>query len=199
MLLGGDRLVRLGNFGRRVNVPAAFNDDGAVAGHSETADRVPHAYVFTPGRALTDIHRGRFAGSVAVGLTSTGVVGGVFLDPAPEAIFVYDTDAQPKVRVMARRTDFESLLDDEVDFDRIEVVDMNEQLQFVGWVHGRRGNEAVRRAFLCREAGIVDLQQELAESRSARKITSVVDLNDHGAVLVGVGKDERGGAVILFL
>ena len=194
LLLGGDRLVRLGDLGRGVNVPLGFNDRAQVVGYSETAARERHAYFVQPERPLVDLHRGRFLSSFAGWVTAGGVVGGVF---DGEALFTYDRRREQRVKVVARRADFAALLPDGAVFERLEVIDMNERVELVGRVIGRseEGGSIVRFFHFSPASGVADLQDVLGGAAGAGLgVVEVTALNDRGFLLVraaGDGADAR--------
>ncbi|MCP4202705.1 MAG: hypothetical protein GY769_12315 [bacterium] len=131
-------------------------------------------------------------------MTSEGGVGGVFLNPGPELRSTWDGRRSPKLRVVAGRTDFQALLGEDVIFDHIEVVDMNERREFVGRLEGTSATgEPVERFLHVGARGVRDLGELLRAAGLQREVTSVVDVNDRGAVLLRVRGDGRDGAVVL--
>ncbi len=199
VLLGGDQLVQLGHFGGHVNVPRGFNKQGRVVGFSETATGQVRAYLFKPGRGMIDLHRGRFTGSLAGWLTQKGLVGGIFENEAPDTLFTFDERRSQKLKVIARPADFRSLLPAGASLTGIEVIDMNERLEFVGRIEGADSSGAVLQRFFyfSRAVGLLDLQEILDAEGSERQIHEVLNVNDRGAVLVGFLAGERRGAIVL--
>lgn len=193
VLLGGERLVQLGDFGRPVNVPLGFNDRAQVVGYSETAAGDGHAYLVQGEGRLVDLHRGRLPSSYAGWVTARGIVGGVY---GGEALFTYDPRRTPGIKVVARPGHFTPLLPDGAEFERLEVIDMNERVEFVGRVIGRsaEGESVVRFFHFSPATGVADLQDALAGAGAALDVVDVTALNDAGLVLVRVAGD---GAVVL--
>jgi probable HAF family extracellular repeat protein len=195
LLRGGDELLALGNFGRRVNAPLDMNDGSQVVGFSETRAGDVHAYSVKPGRVLVDLHRGRFASSFAGWVNARGVVGGVFDD---EALFTYDPRRGQKVQVVARRADLAELLPAGAAFDRIEVLDVNERLEFVGRVVGRLdAGDVVRFFYFSPAAGVLDLGDVLAGAGVGGTLSGVTAINDRGAVLLRLDDGGTAGAWVI--
>jgi probable HAF family extracellular repeat protein len=195
LLRGGNELFTLGNFGRRVNAPFDLNAQGQVVGFSETGEGGAHAYSVKPGRALTDLHRGRFTSSFAGWVNSRGVVGGVFDD---EALFTYDQRRAQKVRVVASRRDFARLLGDGAKLDRIEVFDMNERIEFVGRVVGELdGGDAERFLYFNPAVGVLDLGEVVSKAGAGASFEGVRAINDRGAILLELNDAGTEGALVI--
>lgn len=199
-LFGGDRLVGLGDFGRRSNLPAGLNDNGRVAGMALDGAGLAHAYVLrAPGAGVTDIHPRNFRESAAIAVSAKGVVGGLVAGAVPEGIFTWDPRRQRKFRVEARRAHFRTLLPAGSTFEGIEVTDVNERLEFVGRVRGEGPDgEAVERFFYFSPPfGLSDVQDLVTAAGSAQTVTGLADVNNWGEILVLFENGESTGALVL--
>lgn len=199
VLLGGDRLIRLESFGRRINVPLAFNEQGRVVGYTETASGQARAYLYKPARRMINLHRNRFKGSFAGWLTVKGLVGGVFKNDSFDTLFTFDQRRTQKLKLVAHPSSFRSLLPSRASSDRVEVVDMNERLEFVGRVLGTEASGAslVRHFYFSVPVGLLDLQSLIDAEAVGHRIDEVLDINDLGAILIGFREGQRSGAIVL--
>ncbi len=195
IFLGGETLIPLDDFGGRVNVPAAINEAGQIAGLSRTTDMKDLAYVYSPGVGLTKIHPKRFYLSGAGWINSEGVASG-FLKKRGEPyhyLFTYDERRSQKMKVVARKADFRALFTERVELGAVSLYDVNEELEMVGGVWGRNaaGEKVWILFYFSPETGVLNLSELYEPVEQGTTLFSVNQINDRGDILVNVRTEDN--------
>ncbi len=197
----GATLSELGSFGTPVNLPSQLNERGDVVGMAFDGDSRGHAYLYHGGRRkVFDLHPKVFEESAALAVTRKGLVAGeMSSDGRFDTLFTYDQRRRKVRQVVVDGGDFEALLPAGAALEGIRTVDVNERLEFVGRADGSdsAGNPVERWFYFSQPLGLLNLQDLVERAGSSRRVTSVVGLNDWGAILLGYEDDGGSGALVL--
>ncbi len=187
LLLGGEMLMYVGDFGAGMTDAGQINEFGRMIGVSRTASMDDHAYFFSPSGGMVDIQPRRFKESFPCGINSEGVVTGLLRKPGRtyDTLFTWDERRRPRMEILARRADFRALFQESLDYGNAYVFDVNEGLEMVGTVFGRNDSgKAVRYYFyFSPETGVLDLSELFEPFEEGAILVSISDMNDRGDIL----------------
>lgn len=183
----------LGDLGRPVTPVGELNSVGEVAALSVTSEGEEHAAYFAAATGLVDIHPPAFESSGAAWINEEGVVGGFGQRKGgDDTVFTY-TPARGKMTRVAKHKKMRRLVRRAGlgKLRYLEVVTMNERLEFVGTAYATLdGDEEGMPFYASKRAGVHSIQSLLDASGLALTAIDVVDLNDRGELLVDVETPE---------